>query len=273
MRQSMVGQSDTVDRLAGFVADRVDAARSVEAPFHHIVFDEFFPADVYRQLIETMPDAADYRPMSGRSRYSNTAGPTPTRVKIDLFPEYVRHLPPARRELWDRVGRALCANVLRQAFVQRLAPGLERRFGPDYAKERFFPIPVLTRDIAGYHIAPHTDTRWKGITVLVYLPRDETTAHIGTVLHARTADGTLARAGQGRFAPNTGLAFAVGDDSWHSVDKVGPEVRTRDLVILQYFVDSGVQRFMRNRGKRIGNMLLGEMRRFGSRFAGTAGPS
>jgi hypothetical protein len=266
-----LGHSDAVDRLAGFVADRVNAAQSIEAPFHHIVFDEFFPADVYRQLIETMPDAADYRPMSGRSRYSNTAGATPTRVKIDLFPEHIRHLPPARREVWDRVGRALCTSVLRQAFVRRLAPGLECRFGPDYAKERLFPIPVLTRDIARYHIAPHTDTRWKGITVLVYLPPDDSTAHIGTVLHARAADGTLVRAGQGRFAPNTGLAFAVGDDSWHSVDKVGPEVRTRDLVILQYFVDTGLQRMVRNRGKRIGNMLLGEMRRLGSRLTAAAG--
>ena len=224
----MVGHGDTVDQLAAFMANQVDTSQSLAAPFHHVVFDEFFPADVYRQLIETMPDAADYRPMSGRSRYSNTAGPTPTRVKIDLFPN-MSATCRRRGEAWDRVGRALCASELRQAFVQRLAPELDRRFGPGYAKERFFPIPVLTRDVAGYHIAPHTDTRWKGITVLVYLPRDETTAHIGTVLHARAADGTLARAGQGRFAPNTGLAFAVGDGSWHSVDKVGPEVGTRDL--------------------------------------------
>jgi hypothetical protein len=48
-------------------------------------------------------------------------------------------------------------------------------------------------------------------------------------------------------------------------------VRTRDLVILQYFVDTGLQRVVRNRGKRIGNMLLGEIRRVGSRLTAAAG--
>ena len=27
-----------------------------------------------------------------------------------------------------------------------------------------YPIPILTRDIPGYKITPHTDTNWKGIT-------------------------------------------------------------------------------------------------------------
>jgi hypothetical protein len=84
--------------------------------------------------------------------------------------------------------------------------------------------------------------------------------HIGTVIHERTTDGGLRRAGKGRFAPNSGLAFAVGDNTWHSVDQVGPEISTRDLVILPYFVDSGLQRMFRNRGKRVGNMPLNEVR-------------
>ncbi|HEY2136470.1 MAG TPA: hypothetical protein VGH49_11300 [Xanthobacteraceae bacterium] len=144
--------------------------------------------------------------------------------------------------------------------MRRLAPGLERRFGPDFARIGLFPIPVLTRDIAGYHIAPHTDTHWKGITVLLFLPRDERIKHVGTVIHARAPDGSLRRAAQVDFSPNSGFAFAVGDDTWHSVDLVGPEVVTRDLIILQYFVDSGALRFWRNRAKRVGNFLLNEVR-------------
>jgi len=242
------------------MVDAVNGARAIGAPFHHIEFDRFFPDDTYRAMLATMPQSSDYRPMSGRSADSNRADGTPTRVKIDLFPEYIRHLPAEKRVVWEPIGRALCSERLQIAFVRRLAPGLERRFGPDFTEVDFFPTPVLTRDIAGYQIAPHTDTHWKGMTVLIYLPPDKSTMHIGTVIHQRAADGSLQRAGRGRFAPNSGLAFAVGDDSWHSVDPVGPEVKTRDLIILQYFVDSGVNRMLRNRGKRIGNMLLNEMR-------------
>jgi hypothetical protein len=62
------------------------------------------------------------------------------------------------------------------------------------------------------------------------------------------------------FVPNSGYAFAVGDDTWHSADPVGPEVRTRDSILLTYFVDHGALRILRNRGKRIGNFVLNEFR-------------
>jgi hypothetical protein len=63
-----------------------------------------------------------------------------------------------------------------------------------------------------------------------------------------------------KFSPNTGYAFAVGDDTWHSADAVGPEVKTRDSILLTYFVDQGLPRFLRNRIKRIGNFLGNEIR-------------
>ncbi|HEX2538278.1 MAG TPA: hypothetical protein VHL13_08350 [Pseudolabrys sp.] len=246
-------------RATNYVVAAIENASAIDKPFFHLEFARFFPPDLYRQIIDTLPESSDYRPMSGRSKDSNRADGTPTRVKIDLFPEYLRFLPPQKRAVWSLVGRVLCAPEVEAAFVRKLAPGLERRFGKDYASVGMFPVPVLTRDIAGYHIPPHTDTHWKGITVLIYLPRDDSIAHIGTVIHEKAADGTMTRAGRGQFVPNAGLAFAVGDNTWHSVDPVGPEVKTRDLIILQYFVDSGLMRMLRNRGKRIGNMLLNEV--------------
>ena len=78
-------------------------------------------------------EAADYRPMHGRSKILDLADGTHTRVKIDLFPEYIRHLQPEKRAVWDVVGRALRAAAVQDAFVRRLAPALKRRFGPHYA--------------------------------------------------------------------------------------------------------------------------------------------
>ncbi len=107
-------------------------------------------------------------------------------MKIDLFPEYIRHLPPQKRAVWDVVGRALCSRPVRDAFIRRLAAPLQRRFGAGYAKTGMYPIPILTRDIPGYLITPHTDTRWKGITVQLYLPRDRAHTDIGTIFHDKT---------------------------------------------------------------------------------------
>jgi len=249
-----------VDRLGDFIVTSVDAATSSDSPFTHLVFDRVLPDDVYALMLANMPEAADYRPMHGRSKGHDLADGTHTRVKIDLFPEYIRHLPPQKRALWGVVGRALCSRPVRDAFVRRLAAPLERRFGGRFAKTGMYPIPILTRDIPGYLITPHTDTRWKGITVQLYLPRDRSTPHIGTIFHEKLADGSLPKRKQMSFVPNSGYAFAVGTDTWHSADPVGPEIRTRDSILLTYFVDAGLLRFLRNRSKRFGNFVLNEVR-------------
>ena len=255
------GALDKLDGdLSAYIVAAVDRAQVSEIPFYHAVLDHVFPDDTYAAMLKAMPVVSDYRPMSGRSKGHDLADGTHTRVKIDLFPEYIRHLPPEKRAVWDFVGRALCSTAVKDAFVRKLAAGLKRRFGVDYAKVGMYPIPVLTRDITGYLITPHTDTRWKGITVQLYLPPDNSISHIGTIFHDRLADGTLPKNKQMKFSPNTGYAFAVGDNTWHSADRIGPEVTTRDSILLTYFVDAGPLRFLRNRGKRLGNFLINETR-------------
>jgi hypothetical protein len=204
--------------------------------------------------------ASDYRALPGRNNVNILEDGSATRIKIDLFPEYLRTLPPDKRALWDLVGRALCSREISDAFVRRLAPGLRRRFGESYDDVGMYPVPTLTRDLPKYRITPHTDTRWKGITVQFYLPPDDTTRHIGTIFHEKLPDGSMPKTIKMPFSPNSGYAFAVGDNTWHSADPVGPEVKTRDSILHTYFVDSGPLRILRNRGKRVGNFIVNEVR-------------
>jgi hypothetical protein len=259
-RGSLAGSDWSIGKLSAFIAGSIEAARASEKPFLHLAFDHVFPDDVYAAMLGAMPVESDYRPMSGRSKGHDLRDGTHTRVKIDLFPEYVRVLPLEKRPIWNLVGRALCSNEVKAALVRRLAPGLERRFGASFERVGMYPIPILTRDIPGYQIPPHPDTRWKGITVQLYLPPDDATSHIGTIFHERMPDGSLPKRTQMKFLPNTGYAFAVADDTWHSADMVGSEIKTRDSILLTYFVDAGLLRIMRNRSKRIGNFIGNEVR-------------
>jgi hypothetical protein len=246
--------------LTRYLVESIDQARACEAPFYHLQFDRVFPPDIYQAMLREMPQSSDYRALPGRDNVNILEDGSATRVKIDLFPEYIRNMPPQKRELWDVVGRALCAPEVRDAFVRKLAPGLERRFGADYRDVGMFPIPILTRDVPKYRITPHTDTKWKGITVQFYLPPDDSTKHIGTIFHERLPDGSMPKAIKMPFSPNTGYAFAVGDNTWHSADPVGPEVKTRDSILHTYFVDQGLLRIVRNRGRRVGNFITNEVR-------------
>ena len=171
-------------------------------------------------MINSMPSEASFRALPGRGGTNIRADGTSTRVKVDLFPEHLRHLTGEQKVLWTNVGRALCAPEVKAAFVERLAPALKRRFGDDYRSVGLFPIPMLTRDTSGYRIPEHTDTHWKGITVQLYLPRDSSLDGIGTVFSQRLKNGKFRRVSQMPFVPNHGYAFAVGDDTWHSVDRI-----------------------------------------------------
>jgi len=137
-----------IDHMVGAVR----GARLVESPFLYLALEKIFPEDVYAAMLRAMPSVDDYRAMSGRSKSARREDGSPTRVKMDLFPEFIRHLPAAKRRVWAEVGVALRSDALRLAFVERLATALQRRFGPQFALLGHYVTPIFTRDSAGYQI-------------------------------------------------------------------------------------------------------------------------
>jgi hypothetical protein len=251
---------DQLDRTIRHIVASIEAAPEHAEPFRHLQLEGVFPPQLYAAMLEAMPGTGHYRRMSGRARSNQTADGAATRTKIDLFPEFIRNLPSAEQRVWRVVGRALCSAPVREAFRARLAAGLEKRFGAGFRDVGMYPIPILTRDVPGYRIGVHPDTRRKGMTIQLYLPRDRSIEHVGTVFHRRTGHKQYEVGQRMAFAPNTGYAFAVGEDTYHSVPTVGPEVTTRDSILLTYFVDDTLPQVIYNRGKRLGNSVLSVVR-------------
>ena len=116
-------------------------------------------------------------------------------------------------------------------------------------------VPQPSRLAFAAHKAPHLIHLG-----FLHLPKDDVNTDIGTIFHEKLPDGSLPKKAQMRFSPNSGYAFAVGSDTWHSADPVHNRVKTRDSILLTYFVDQGVLKVLRNRGKRLGNFFLNEIR-------------
>ena len=98
----MSRRSET-EKLSKHLVESIDRGQQGDVPFFHLRFDHFFPDDVYAAMLREMPETGDYRALKGRGGGNILDDGTATRVKIDLFPEYVRVLPSAKRELWDIV--------------------------------------------------------------------------------------------------------------------------------------------------------------------------
>lgn len=239
--------------IADHVAGRIDAAPLETRPFDHVYVRDVLPAEVYRRVLALRPATGFFREL--RKRDSLRPDGHSPRLKFELLPEYISHLPDGQREFWRDLTKALVSDAILAAFRRKFAAALERRFGAAAATVGLYPIPMLLRDEPGYRISIHSDTPRKGITVQLYLPRDERQAHLGTIFHAPGSDGRLGEATRMKFLPNSLYAFAVTPASFHSLGDMTEADGVRHSLMLTYYVEQGLMDTLRRHGKRVLNAL------------------
>lgn len=222
------------EQVARHLAGVVTATPLESAPFDHVVLREPLPPSLYEQVLARLPADRYYRPLhhadamlpDGRS----------ARLQFPLIAANINRLPASQREFWRAVTEGLHAPVVLEAYRRKFADTLCRMRGRPAQAIRLRPYTTLFRDVGGYRISIHPDSPRKAITTQFYLPADGTQIHLGTLFHARDADGSFRLARAMQFAPNTGYAFAVTPHSYHSVNPMGPQDRPRNslMIIINY---------------------------------------
>ncbi len=206
-------------------------------PFAHLVLQQPWPAAHYASLLEALPADTYYREL----RHSDALLPDgrSARLQFPLLPPNIARLPAAQRAVWQAVASAVQSRAVLGAFKARFADVLAGVSGRPLERIRLRPYLTLFRDLGGYRISIHPDSPRKAITVQFYLPQDDSQLHLGTRFHRRNADGSFALAQAMRFAPNSGYAFAVTPDSYHSVEPMQPQDRPRNSLMLIVSYDRG----------------------------------
>ena len=222
--------------LAGALAGAL-----AEKPFPHLTFPGFFPDGVYRRLLGSWPDLDRYVDLNGAR----------TRKQYTLWDRRVEAGDPERTALWRTVSDALSAQDIQDALRERLDKGLRIRAkgsGEGWPLP-MHPQPVLYADFDGYSIKPHPDTRRKVLTVLVYMPEDDSHPELGTTLYKVSPMGVfhwksygLVKVKTAPFVPNTGFAFVVIHpahsllhSSWHGRDTIALENSKPRMTILNTY--------------------------------------
>jgi len=122
-------------------------------------------------------------------------------------------LPPEQRAFWQRVLLALRDPALKNAFRDKLKPGLHERFRESLNDIVLNPVVELTRDLPGYRIGAHTGIFKKVIAAEFDLPEDNSKEPLGTTFYRRHGDGKSSAALRMPFLPGSGYAFAVNSRS------------------------------------------------------------
>src|ERR1700752_1881163 len=104
------------DELVAHAVASIEAAEYFSAPFPHIVFRDFFPAAVYRDLLRNIPSDG-YDPITGSG----------SRMALRPSSDNVNKIAPAIRGLWAAVSDMLTSKRLAHAIRIKLHDGLKIR--------------------------------------------------------------------------------------------------------------------------------------------------
>jgi hypothetical protein len=235
-----------LDELIGQAVSSIEAAEYSALPYPHVVFRDFFPPAIYRDLIQSLP-AAGYEPITA-SR---------TRMALRLYGDHVNGIERELRPVWDAVSAMLTSPQVESAVRHRLQPGLEIRARGDKvasaADLKLVAKPVIYLDTDGYEIKPHPDTRKKVVTMQLYCPEDGSQEKLGTTIYRASLKGLLHPRSYCLepvktipFLPNVGYAFVVlkayhslTQMSWHGRPKIATD-KTRVSILNTFYADANV---------------------------------
>jgi hypothetical protein len=208
-------------------------------PYPHCYVPEIFPADFYAKMQRHLPDPMAMIPIEqarGAKGYKE-------RFVLELNEGRLSALPDARKNFWSGVAAWILSGRLQQLMLQKFGPFMDR--GADAFE--FYADTMLIQDITDYKIGPHCDAPGKVITMLFYLPADNSQAHLGTSIY--TPKDPTFRCPTGRhhppdgfnrmvtmpFLPNSLFTFVRSDISFHGVEPVGdPDCRRWLLLFTIY---------------------------------------
>jgi hypothetical protein len=196
-------------------------------PYPHFYVTDAFPSDYYDALQANLPDPAamlpiqEVRPVKGYEE----------RFVLEFSGEQFAALPASKRAFWGDLHRWLVGGRFGQLLASKFGHLIDQRFGRDPNLE-LTDEALLVQDVTHYSLGPHTDTPRKIITLLFYLPKDESQRHLGTSIYVPKDESFRCPGGPHHrhemfermwtlpFVPNSLFVFFKNDVSFHGVEPV-----------------------------------------------------
>ncbi len=241
----IASQESTSAAVLEHLCHAINTVEVCEWPYAHFYLEKAFPTRVFKQMLELLPAANDYG--ADNPRIHTREDGLVTRNILSLSAPALAGLPAEKRSFWNEIATALTAPELRHAVFRKLSRDLSRRFrrpADQLHAVAAYPKPALVKDLGGYEIAPHRDTRSKIVTMQFYLPEDMSKANLGTAVYRQrffrlknivSLRNRFETVKQFSFAPNSGYAFAVGSRSWHGRETVPMASGERNSLMLIYY--------------------------------------
>jgi hypothetical protein len=228
---------------------RVANAPLLSYPFPHFYVESVFPEAYYRSLLDALPPLASYMPLSETGTV--TAGSYKERFCLDLLRLDATKQPPPQAAFWRDMAQWMGSGELTNLLLTKFQAAATERFG---ANKLHIQLDMrLFRDFTNYAIGPHTDTPRKLMSLLFYLPRDDSMRHLGTSVYepldpAFTCEGTqhhqfedFRKLYTAPFRPNSLFGFFKTSRAFHGVERVVEADLERDTLQYNIYINKLVR--------------------------------
>ncbi len=224
--------------LAAQLSEKVRSASIRRDPFAHIVIEDIFPSDFYAELRSRLPIDEFYRRFKDSGRVTDTYSPH----RWAFAPAQLDQLSGEARAFWAYLFEDVTSNEFTAAIVDKF--GADLKFGETDGDVRIATETCLMRDQTGYELGPHTDSPAKLVSLLFYLAPDDTHPELGTSLYLPRDRGFFCPGGPHHpfewfdlvetvpYRPNSMMAFAKSERSFHGVEPVADTSLHRDLLFV-----------------------------------------
>lgn len=225
------------------LAYKVGNAQFNMFPYPHFYIPDVFPADFYRQLQQNLPDPAVMRPIEDVRAVKGYK----ERFVLGLDEKSLATLPGDKQAFWSGLADWLVGANFQSLVLRKFQPFIDQRFAGK-SDVQFYDEGLLVQDVTNYKLGPHTDAPRKVVTVLFYLPPDDSQRQMGTSLYLPKDPGFTCPGGPHHdrekfallhtnpFVPNSLFAFFKTDNSFHGVEPVADPDCRRWLLLYDIYV-------------------------------------
>jgi hypothetical protein len=216
------------------IAYRIANTPILNFPFPHLYIENILPHDFYSKIQEnllkekemsSMPDL--YPKNTGLAAYKDRFVMDFTRA------DSMNKVGKKKREFWTSFGENFSKGAFGNLIQTKFKKFLDMRF--QYLDDVSFRHEMqLVNDKKNYSLGPHTDKPSKVISVLIYLPKDDSQKETGTSIympkdlnlldkelpHQHYPHEHFHKVITMPFVPNSAVCFIKTNNSYHGVEKL-----------------------------------------------------
>lgn len=214
-------------------------------PYPHFYINDVFPREFYADIQRNLPRFDELKPIEEARPVRGYK----ERFVLGMRDKDLEALPEAKREFWNGFMRWLVGSNFRSLVLRKFKPFIDQRFAGQQ-EVQFHDEALLVQDITNYKLGPHTDTPRKVVTMLFYLPPDDSQSHLGTSIYVPndpefTCPGgphherdKFTRLHTNPFVPNALFAFFKTSNSFHGVEPIADPDTRRWLLLYDIYLQT-----------------------------------